>query len=227
MTLEKNDYFLLRGNTTMTFHGPSLALCAISIIAGFVCQSARAEDEPALPPTYPSVETQTSPGVTPHAAEAKSRLSSEPHGAIPEEYIALIRATLIALNQANITGDYSVLYGLGTPEFMKVTNADALAKAFAEFRHQNLDLNAAAVAMPKLIAPPKIDDKGNLRLTGTLAAKPVDIRFDLACRKIDGRWRYAGLGVTASPHGTPPAQVRSEQSAPADVSRPRAADNKR
>ena len=49
----------------------------------------------------------------------------------------LIRTTLIALSQANQTGNHSVLHDLGTPQF-QATNMDArLAEIFSDLRHRN------------------------------------------------------------------------------------------
>ena len=46
----------------------------------------------------------------------------------------LIRTTLIALNQANQTGNYSVLRDLGTPQFQSLNSDARLAEIFAALR---------------------------------------------------------------------------------------------
>jgi hypothetical protein len=45
--------------------------------------------------------------------------------------LILIRSSLIALNQANVTGNYSVLRDIGAPDFKQANGADRLAQIFA------------------------------------------------------------------------------------------------
>jgi hypothetical protein len=42
--------------------------------------------------------------------------------------LILIRSSLIALNQANVTGNYSVLRDIGAPDFKQANGADRLAQ---------------------------------------------------------------------------------------------------
>lgn len=66
------------------------------------------------------------------AAQPTSRAQGSPPAATtptrpvpaPHQLNLLIRTTLIAVNQANFTGNYSVLRDLGTPQF-QAANSDA------------------------------------------------------------------------------------------------------
>ena len=61
--------------------------------------------------------------------------------------LILIRSTLLALDQANKTGNYTVLRDLGAPGFQANTDA-RLAEIFATQRRDNLDLSGIAAHRP-------------------------------------------------------------------------------
>ena len=93
-----------------------------------------------------------------------------PTAAVPipeaETLAALIRWTLLAVSQANLTGNYTVLRELGSPEFQIANTSAKLAMAFANLRDQKLDLTFVALATPQLSEPPAIDARGMLRVIG-------------------------------------------------------------
>ncbi|MBC7018053.1 hypothetical protein G6O44_25355, partial [Salmonella enterica subsp. enterica serovar Enteritidis] len=55
--------------------------------------------------------------------------------------LILVRSTLLALDQANKTGNYTVLRDLGAPGFQAGNNAARLAEIFASQRNDKLDLS--------------------------------------------------------------------------------------
>jgi len=61
--------------------------------------------------------------------------------------VILIRSALLALDQANKTGNYTVLRDVGAPGF-QVNTAARLAEIFAKQRNDNLDLSGVAVIDP-------------------------------------------------------------------------------
>jgi hypothetical protein len=63
--------------------------------------------------------------------------------------IILIRTTLLALDQANKTGNYTVLRDIGAPGFQTNTAA-RLGDIFAKLRNDNLDLSGVAAIDPQL-----------------------------------------------------------------------------
>jgi hypothetical protein len=62
--------------------------------------------------------------------------------------LILIRTTLLALDQANKTGNYTVLRDLGAPDF-QANSAAQLAEIFAQQRRDNIDLSGVAVLDPQ------------------------------------------------------------------------------
>ena len=71
--------------------------------------------------------------------------------------LILIRTTLIALDQANKTGNYSVLHALGAPGFQATNSPQRLAEIFARQRAQGLDLAGVVAIDPQLTLLPQIE----------------------------------------------------------------------
>jgi hypothetical protein len=111
----------------------------------------------------------------------------------------LIRASIIALNQANQTGNYTVLQDLGAPAFRASNNSARLAQIFGALRQRQLDLSPVLFFTPKLTAQPRITPNGLLRLAGFFPTTPERVNFDLIYQLIDGQWRLFGIGVSTSP----------------------------
>jgi hypothetical protein len=108
--------------------------------------------------------------------------------------LILVRTTLNALDQANKTGNYTVLRDLGAPGFR--TNTDArLAEIFAPLRRANLDLSGALALEPQLNQVPQIDAQGLMRMTGFFPAATSQVNFDLLFAPVDGQWRPFGISV--------------------------------
>jgi hypothetical protein len=142
-------------------------------------------------------------------AEQRSLTNDKQGGAsarsVPDEYKLnlMIRTTLIALNQANQTGNYSVLRDLAAPQFQLVNSNVQLADIFADIRRRNLDLSPIIFFTPKLIRPPTIQQDGILRMTGYFETKPDRVSFDMGFAQIDGQWRLAALIVEVKPPAKP------------------------
>lgn len=117
--------------------------------------------------------------------------------AVPDPYKLnlLIRTTVIALNQANMTGNYSVLRDLAAPGFQSVNSPARLAEIFASLRKRNLDLSPVMFFDPKLVRPPIIQPNGLLRLSGFFNTRPEQVHFDLAFQFVNGQWRLFGISL--------------------------------
>ena len=72
------------------------------------------------------------------------------------EISVLIRSTVVALDQANRTGNYSVLHDLGDGSFRGAYSQAALADMFRAFREQNVALNSVVLFDAQLDAPPEL-----------------------------------------------------------------------
>jgi len=123
---------------------------------------------------------------------------------VPDAYKLnmLIRTTLIALSQANQTGNYSVLRDLGTPQF-QASNTDArLGEIFATLRNRGIDFSPILFFDPKLVRPAALQPNGMLRMTGYIDTRPERVLFDMGFEHINNQWRLSAIIVDMQ---TPPA----------------------
>jgi hypothetical protein len=143
--------------------------------------------------------------------------ASVPQQALPvslEQALYLIRSTLLTLNDANRTGNYSVLRDLAAPEFQAKNTAADLAQVFTDLRRRNFDLFSVALAAPQLTAPPALDAAKMLRLTGIFPTRPQQINFDLVFANVGGQWRLFGISVATPQAPVQPPAAETPKAAP-------------
>jgi hypothetical protein len=119
----------------------------------------------------------------------------------PEQALYLVRSTLMTLNDANRTGNYTVLRDIASPDFASHNTAADLATIFANLRRRNLDLFAVALLDPRFASAPALDHDGRLRITGAFPTRPLEIHFDLTFALSQGQWKLFAISVA-----TPQAQ---------------------
>jgi hypothetical protein len=127
-----------------------------------------------------------------------------------EKIVLLVRNSLITLNDALRTGNYTVLRDIGAPGFRAANSAARLSQIFASLAAQNVDLSAVAVITPQLAEQPALDqEKGMLLLKGYFPGEPVRISFELLYQAVDGQWRLFGIAVQpgSSQTGSPSAEA--------------------
>ena len=136
---------------------------------------------------------------------ASAQTAAEEEIKVPDPAFSamLIKNTIIALNQANLTGNYSVLRELGTPAFQARNSTARLSEAFARMRRDRIDMSGIVLLAPTLTSAQRRKDQ--LRLTGFFESKPIRIRFDAAYLSIGGRMRLHGLAVRAGTDVAAPA----------------------
>src|SRR5438067_13586735 len=86
--------------------------------------------------------------------------------------LMLVRSTLLALDQANKTGNYTVLRDISAPGFQAGNNAARLAEIFAKLRNDKLDLSGVAVIDPQLSLLPQIEQNGMMHMAGFFPSVP-------------------------------------------------------
>jgi hypothetical protein len=126
-----------------------------------------------------------------------------------EQALYLIRSTLLTLNDANRTCNYTVLRDLAAPDFQARNTAADLGQSFADLRRRNFDLFAVALAAPQLSTAPYLDPNKMLRLTGYFPTRPLQINFDLTFQNVSGQWRLFGLSV-ATPQAPEPPKAEAQ-----------------
>jgi len=118
--------------------------------------------------------------------------------------LILIRTTLVALQQANQTGNYNVLYSMSAPGFQSVNSPDHLSKIFAALRAKNFDLSGVVVLEPQLLVMPEIYSNGVMRMAGFFPSVPMQVYFDLQFMPVQGQWRLVAISVDVG-NSTPAA----------------------
>jgi hypothetical protein len=160
--------------------------------------------------TAPSVRAEQSTEPKPPAAYTAMPAPIDRNGVL-----ILIRSTLLALDHANKTGNYTVLRDLGSPGFQ--TNTDArLAEIFVSERKDNIDLSGVAVLDPQLTVLPQIEANGMMHMAGFFPSVPTQLNFELAYAPVDRQWRLFGLSVWLGPVAPvpPPASELPPAAAP-------------
>jgi len=114
--------------------------------------------------------------------------------------LILIRSSLLALDQANKTGNYTVLRDIGAPGFQS-NSAARLGEIFVKLRNDNLDLSGVAVIDPQLNLLPQIETNGLMRMAGFFPSVPTQVNFDLSFAPVSGQWRLFGISVSIGQSG--------------------------
>ena len=137
-----------------------------------------------------------------------------------EQALYLIRSTLLTLNDANRSGNYTVLRDLAAPDFQAKNTAADLAQIFSDLRRRNFDLYGAALLAPQLTAAPALDADKRLHLTGIFATRPQQISFDLSFEVVGGQWRLFGIAIATPDAPALPAAAAPSPPAPARPAAP-------
>jgi hypothetical protein len=124
-----------------------------------------------------------------------------------------MRTALLTLNDANRSGNCTVLRDIAAPSFRDRNSVADLAAVFAEPRRARLDLSMAALLLPEFDSSPALDADRRLRLKGSYATEPNRIAFEQVFEAVDGQWRLYGLSIATRPSRmasggptTPPAR---------------------
>ena len=142
-------------------------------------------------------------GAAPSPAAAPAPQAQMPTGVLPARMpvvpstvvaLALVRSTLLAVDQANKTGNYTVLRDLSGPDFHDANDAARLAQIFAPIRTQGIDLLPVAVIEPQYKEAPRLTAKRMLYMAGRFAlSRPVT--FELLFEVVRGQWRLYGISI--------------------------------
>jgi hypothetical protein len=132
------------------------------------------------------------------AAPAPAQEQPAPKVIKVEPYLVekFVKYTIIAVDQANQTGNYTVLHALGSPAFKKTPPAD-LFKSFEGMRKNNLDLSSVLLYKPRLSSKPELVN-GVLRATGYFPTEPLKVNFDIVWVVSRGHLLLHGLVIKPS-----------------------------
>jgi hypothetical protein len=151
----------------------------------------------------PPATSGAKPSSTPQQAAGQSKAGDQQ---LVYDALFLVRATLLTLNDANRSGNYTVLRDLAAPDFQAQNTAADLAVHFTDLRSRKIDLFAVAELAPQFAPAPAVDASRRLHLTGFFPTRPLQINFDLTFQVVNGQWRLLAISVA-----TPQAPATKSQ----------------
>ncbi len=181
------------------------AALAVSIL-GLSAGGLYAETKSAKPDTQ---KKAGAPAAAPQAPPLRPQIPDKTRLGI------LVQSYMVALSQANLTGNFSVLRDMGSPDFQQRNSPAQLADIFSSLRKGNIDLTPIIVYSPTLSREPEYDTNGLLHLNGYYKTEPQRVQFDLVLQPVGGMWRLYGISV-----GTVPAPTDDRASAVAPPDQP-------
>ena len=126
------------------------------------------------------------------------------------ELSKLIWSTILAVDHANRSGNYSVLRDMSAQGFQINNDAARLAQIFTGIREQRIDLANVLLVPPTYYEPPRQVQTDVFEVRGLFQIRPIAIQFHMFYQWEQGRWKLYGIDiqplamVEAMP-GPPPA----------------------
>ena len=111
----------------------------------------------------------------------------------------LIKTSLLTLNDANITGNYTVLHAKLAKPFRDQFSPEKLKQAFKSLADQKLDYGLIAARPPVASVQATIDSRGALLLRGYFDTRPSCLTYDLDFIPSEGEWKPIKLNVDVKP----------------------------
>jgi hypothetical protein len=113
--------------------------------------------------------------------------------------LILVKNALLAVNQGNLTGNYTVLRDLASPGFREKNSAADLAGIFQAIRQQKVDMSPI-VALDPVLNQPRVAADGQIALEGYFEAQQLRINFQLIFLKAPTNgWMIHGVSLNAIP----------------------------
>lgn len=111
----------------------------------------------------------------------------------------LIKTALLTLNDANLTGNYSVLHARLSKPFREQFTPEQLKEAFKAFAEHKTDWSVIAIKPPVPTAEPVVDKRGALVLRGYFDTSPSRVNYELDFIPSEDEWKPIKLNVRVKP----------------------------
>lgn len=108
---------------------------------------------------------------------------------------ALVKATLLTWNDANVTGNYTVFHAKLSKPFRDQFPPDRLKEIFRKFADKDIDIDVVVALKPVYQPEPAIDGDGKLVVNGYFPTEPMRVIFALEFIPSDGEWKLIGINV--------------------------------
>ena len=115
-----------------------------------------------------------------------------------DEQDVLIRTTLMTFNDANMTGNYSVLLAKASKQFQAQVSAEKLFASFEAFRKNELYFESVATDDYDSYEKAKFDAEGALVLAGVFKGDDMQVKYRLRFVQNDKAWKMLGINVDAT-----------------------------
>ena len=116
---------------------------------------------------------------------------------VPNERVleTLVKGTLLTFNDANVTGNYTVLHAKASKPFRLQFTPEKLQETFRDFAEKNIDFDIIAAYKPVYDPPPRVDKDGRLLVQGHFPTEPTRVVYDLEFIPSDGEWKLISINV--------------------------------
>lgn len=188
------------GSSTPAFFRPAAAVLGLAacILTAPVLAQQSAAQQPATQPE-PSVEPPASVQPVPGGAEISK----------------MVWSTILAVDHANKSGNYSVLRDMSAQGFQINNNAAKLATIFSGIRESRIDLSNALLVPPTYTEAPRQLQPDLFQVRGLFSLRPTAIYFDMYFQWEQGNWKLFGVDLQSrSMPASQPLSRGSSQSAP-------------
>ena len=108
---------------------------------------------------------------------------------------ALVKATLLTFNDANVTGNYEVFHAKLSKPFREQFPVERLARRFQDFNKKHIDFDIVAALKPAYDPSPAVDGDGKLLVKGYFPTEPLQVYFDLEFIPSDSEWKLISINV--------------------------------
>jgi hypothetical protein len=112
-----------------------------------------------------------------------------------DEQEILIRTTLRTFNDANMTGNYSVLHAKASKEVQAQLSVEKLFETFKPFRTNQLFFEDIIYEDYDSYEDAKFDDEGALVLAGVFKTDSIRVKYRLRFVKNDASWKWLGINA--------------------------------
>ncbi len=111
------------------------------------------------------------------------------------ELSKMLWSTVLAVDHANRSGNYSVLRDMSSQGFQIANNAANLAQIFSGLRNQQVDLSDALLVPPTYLDAPRMVQANVLQVRGLFQLRPNSLYFDMYFAWEQGGWKLHGIDV--------------------------------
>lgn len=124
---------------------------------------------------------------------ASPAFAQKPPDAFTQE--VLIKASLLTFNDANVTGNYTVLHAKLSKPFRDSFPPERLKEVFKVFHDKKIDFDLIAAKQPAASKPASVNDNGVLMLHGYFDTTPSRVNYELDFIMSDGEWKLIRINV--------------------------------